>query len=180
TVLTTILTIFAIVPDLGWGPAQAATEPEVPDLCTDDVYLDPDGVPLQDSDGTQLSRHCTWTDEDAPVWADQVCCEFGPDSVSCTPTNTNGECTAIQVKRWCDFAEYDGAQVECLQPFPSACNSGVCGELPVGTQPEEGSAPLCCYPGGCYELEFDEYCGGLFQWCDSPFTNGDGTVGCAD
>ena len=147
TVLTTILTILATMPNLGADPTQTATEPEVPDLCTEDVYLDAEGVPLKDSDGTQLSRYCTWTGDDAPVWADEVCCEFGPDSANCTPTNAAGECMAIQVKHWCDFAELHGTKVECLQPFPSACDSGVCGELPVGAQPVALITPLCCHPG---------------------------------
>ena len=180
TVLTIILNTFAIVPNLWGSPAPAGTEPEVPDLCTENVYLDPDGVPLEDAGGTQLSRYCTWTGDDAPVWADEVCCEFGPDSANCTTTNAIGECMASQVKRWCDFAELHGTKVECLQPFPSACNEpGLCVAPPVGTV-LEGSTPLCCYGGACYELSFGEGCDGHFKYCESPYTNEDGTVGCAD
>lgn len=150
-----------------------------PDLCEENVYLDPDGVPLVDANGTHLSKYCAWTDEDAPVWDDEVCCELGPDSAYCTPTDTKSECQAIQVKRWCDFGEFDGEQVICLQPFPSACSSIECVAPPAGT-PQEYSHPLCCYAGGCYELSFLEDCGGDFQWCHSPYSNEDGTVGCAD
>ena len=175
-VLTTLLSIFAMVPTL-YGDG----DPVPDDLCTEDVYLDPEGVPLVDSDGTTLSRYCVWTGEDAPVWADEVCCEMGPDSANCTTTNALGECSAVQVKRWCDYAEIDGDQVTCLQPFPSACTSGVCADPPLGVQAAPmAHTPLCCYGGTCYELSFDELCGGSFQWCDSPYTNTDGTVGCAD
>ena len=181
TVLTTILTIFATVPNLWTSPVNAATEPEVPDLCTEDVYLDPDGVPIMDSDGITLSRYCVWTGEDAPVWADEVCCEIGPDSAHCTPTDALGECSADQVERWCDHAKLDGEQVVCLQSFPSACTSGVCVEPPLGVQTTPlPSTMLCCYGGACYEIYYDEPCGGSFQWCDSPYTNTDGSVGCAD
>ena len=180
TVLTIILNTFAIVPNLWGAPASAATQPEVLDLCTEVVHLDPDGVPLEDADGTQLSRYCTWTGDDAPVWSEEVCCELGPASASCTPTNTNGECMASQVKRWCDFAEFDGTKVECLQPFPSACNEpGVCKASPVGAE-TEASAILCCLGGACYEVSGYVGCDGYYLQCDSPYTNEDGTVGCDD
>ena len=151
-----------------------------PDLCTEAVYLDADNVPIVDYEGTTLSRYCTWTEKQrAPVWSDEVCCDLGPDSAYCTPTNALGECSPGQAKRWCDYAEHEGSQVTCFQAFPSACDAGLCDALPVGAQPE-ASAPLCCWNGTCFELMFDEFCAGVFFWCDSPYTNADGTVGCAD
>ena len=178
-ILTTVFAIFAAAPNLWTGLPQATADLEVPDLCTEVVYLDLEGAALEDADGTKLSVYCEWTGEDAPVWADEVCCELGPDSAYCTPTGTDGECSPFQAKRWCEFGEFDGEQVNCLQPFPSACNSIECVAPPVGT-PQEGPTPLCCYAGICYELSFDERCGGSYNMCDSPYTNEDGTVGCAD
>lgn len=179
--LVTLLNTFATVPAL-CGDVFLAAEDPVPDLCTENVYLNSEGLPLQDSDGTTLSRYCVWTGEDAPVWADEVCCEIGPDSAYCTPTDALGGCSAAQLMRWCDHAKFDGEQVVCLQSFPSACTSGVCADPPLGVQADPLAAwtPLCCYGGTCYELSFEELCGGSFQWCDSPYTNEDGTVGCAD
>ena len=160
----------------------AIGDPPVLDLCADEVYLDPEGAPLEDADGTRLSVYCDWTGEDAPVWAGEVCCDLGPDSAYCTPTDTNGTCSPLQAKRWCEFGELDGDRVSCLQPFPSACKSGVCAALPLGVQVDpQASTLLCCFAGVCYEIAFQEgSCGGSFQWCDSPYTNEDGTVGCAD
>lgn len=179
-VLTTLLNIFATVPTL-CGDVSLAVEDPVPDLCTEDVYLDPDGVPLEDADGTTLSRYCVWTGEDAPVWADTVCCELGPDSAHCTPTNALGECSAVQVKRWCDHGKSNGKQVVCLQSFPSACRSGVCADPPRDVQvAPQAATSLCCFGGACYEIYDEEPCGGSFQWCNSPYTNSDGSVGCAD
>ncbi|WP_106391113.1 hypothetical protein [Enhygromyxa salina] len=169
------------MPMLWLGPVQAATDPEVPDLCTEDVYLAPNGVPLEDANGTMLSKYCTWTDQDAPAWTGEVCCELGPDSASCTPTNTRGECQTTQVKRRCDYAKSNENQVVCLQPFPSACDSGVCAAPPRRVQVDpQATSLLCCFGGACYEVAFGEDCGGLYQWCESPYTNEDGTVGCAD
>lgn len=154
----------------------------LPDLCAD-VYLDPTGAPLQDADGTTLSRYCEWTGPDAPVWAGAVCCSFGTSSagVSCTaPHETRGTCQWGKLKLWCDYGEADGdGAVTCYQPFESACDDGHCIAPPPGT-PQEGSTPLCCFAGGCYELDFEESCGGDFQWCSSPYTSGDGTIGCSD
>ncbi|MCA8972770.1 MAG: hypothetical protein KDC95_23490 [Planctomycetes bacterium] len=152
----------------------------VPDLCEESVYLDPDGVPLEDANGAKQSRYCVWTSEEhAPVWADEVCCELGPDSAHCTPTNAIGGCQAIQVKRWCDFGKFDGEQVTCLQPFPSACKEIECVAPPIGT-PVEPFAFLCCYGGVCYEIGLGENCGGAISYCESPYSNEDGSVGCAD
>ncbi len=178
--LTTLLNIFTTVPTL-CGDIFVAAEDTVPDLCSEDVYLNPEGIPLEDSDGTTLSRYCVWTGEDAPVWAGEVCCEFGPDSAYCTPTDARGECSTVQVKRWCDHAKFNGEQVVCLQSFPSACRSGACADPPLGVQIDPQTlTPLCCFGGACYEITDEEPCGGSFQWCDSPYTNPDGTVGCAD
>ena len=67
----------------------------------------------------------------------------------------------------------------CYQPFDSACEAGVCVAPPAGTEQAQ-ETPLCCFNGACYELSFEEPCGGDFFHCTSPYTNEDGTVGCAD
>ena len=74
--LTTLLNIFATPNPC--GVELSTTEDPPIDLCTEDVYLDAEGAPLVDADGTTLARYCDWTGEDAPVWADEVCCELGP------------------------------------------------------------------------------------------------------
>ena len=46
----------ALVPNLATA--------SLPDLCSDYVYLDLEGFPLEDADGTQLSIYCDWTGAD--------------------------------------------------------------------------------------------------------------------
>lgn len=161
------------------APAPAAGS--LPDLC-DDVYLDDVGAPATDSKGVALSRFCTWTGPDAPLWADHVCCAIDGASADCTPTDANGRCTA-GMKMWCDYGEDIGGKVTCYQPFPDACDEGFCDTLavPPGTQAEE-MVPLCCYADtdDCYQLAIGAPCGGDFLYCDSPYTTEQGTVGCAD
>lgn len=167
-----VASALALIPSV----ANATT---LPNLC-DDVYLDAAGAPLHDADGTTLSRYCEWTGPDAPVWGNELCCSFGAEGASCTATSVRQRCGWGQLKLWCDYGEMasDGS-VACYQPFESACDAGHCVAPPAGT-PQEGQTPLCCYAGGCYELDFEESCGGDFFFCASPYTAGDGTVGCAD
>jgi hypothetical protein len=150
-----------------------------PDLC-DDVFLDADGDPVTDSVGRTLSRFCKWTGPDVPAWDADVCCTFADDAAHCTRTNTRGSCPTGTAKRYCEHGSLgaDG-RVTCFQPLPDACEAGFCDVAPSGAA-TEASTPLCCYPGGCYELAVVEDCGGIFSFCESPYTNSDGTVGCAD
>lgn len=151
----------------------------LPDLC-DDVYLDADGVPIHDAKGMTFSRYCEWTGPDAPWWGAAVCCSFDAAGAHCTVPDSRGCEGAYEM--WCDHGEQasDGS-VTCYQPFPDICDSGFCLDAPAGA--EQGDAvPVCCIPGdGCYEVDFGDNCpGGYLGWCYSPYTNEDGTVGCAD
>lgn len=158
-------------------PSLASATP--PNLC-DDVYLDAAGVPLHDTAGTTIPRYCEFTGPRAPRWAAPVCCSFGDDDARCTDVSITGGCNDEQVHMWCDYGErFADGSVTCYQPVPSTCEAGFCVEAPGGTA--EGNMPLCCVGGqGCFELLYGEYCGGLITFCDAPFTNEDGTVGCAD
>ena len=150
-----------------------------PDLCND-VYLDADGSPIHDATGMTLSRYCEQTGLRAPKWDRPVCCSFDAGGAHCTEPNAVGECDAGQANMWCDHGERgaDG-QVVCYQPLPSACDFIDCVAPPAGI-PVEGAVPLCCFAGGCYELEFEESCGGHFTMCCAPFSNENGSTGCAD
>jgi hypothetical protein len=150
-----------------------------PDLCGD-VYLDASGDPVTDSVGQTLSRFCKWTGPVVPTWNADVCCTFANNAATCTRTDTRGRCQSGTAKRYCEHGSLgaDG-RVSCFQPFPDACEAGFCDVAPAGAA-MGASVPLCCYAGGCYELDFEEDCFGNFKFCDSPYTNSDGTVGCAD
>ncbi len=151
----------------------------VPNLC-DDVYLDASGQPITDSVGQTLSRYCKWTGPVVPTWNADVCCTFANDAAQCNPTDTRGRCPSGTAKRYCEHGSLgaDG-RVTCFQPFPDACEAGFCDVAPSGAAMKY-QGPLCCYAGGCYELDFEEPCGGNFMYCESPYTNANGTVGCAD
>ena len=151
----------------------------LPDLC-DDIYLDAAGTPIHDAAGVTLSRYCEQTGLRAPKWDRPVCCSFDADGAHCNEPNAVGGCDAGQANMWCDHGERGGdGQVVCYQPLPSACAGGTCVAPPPGT-PLEQATPLCCFPGGCYELDFGDDCEGFFGYCFSPYSNEDGTVGCAD
>ena len=158
-------------------PADAAP----PNLCND-VYLDEDGVPIHDATGVALSRYCEWTGPRAPIWDASVCCTFDAVGANCAPPSSTGGCASTeQTAMWCDYgARQPDGSVTCYQPFPSACDFTDCVDAPPGA-PLEDATPLCCFAWGCFEPEFEEGCGGgLFGYCWAPYTNDDGTVGCAD
>ena len=151
----------------------------LPNLC-DDVYLDEDGVPLHDATGATLSRYCEQTGLRAPMWNKPVCCSFDADGARCVEPDVSGTCDTGEKMLWCDHGERraDG-QVACYQPLPSACEFIDCVAPPPGI-PQEDMTPLCCFAGGCFELDFEEQCGGHFTFCSAPFSNENGSVGCAD
>ena len=165
-----VASLLAVVPT-----STSATS--LPNLC-DDVYLDDDGVPLHHADGTTIARYCELTGPRAPVWAAPVCCSFDAAGADCSATGAKG-CGSGQAEMWCDYGEQasDGS-VGCYQPLPSTCDVGQCVDAPAGTTLEDAVA-LCCFPGmGCYELDYEEFCGGQVTFCNAPYTLQDGTVGC--
>ena len=84
---------------------------------------------------------------------------------------------------WCDHGARNTADgsVACYQPFPDACDLGHCEDAPAGTQTGD-TIGVCCLPGhGCWEIHPLEDCEmGYFSWCDDPYSNEDGSVGCAE
>lgn len=155
------------------SPAPADAAP--PDLC-DELILNATGEVYRDSTGAGISRWCE-PRTDPPTWDAPVCCVV-TDEANCVPTNSRGRCDA-GMAFWCDYGERIGDGVACYQPLPSACDFGGCLEPPAGV-PLEQSTPLCCMAGGCWALDFEEYCGGWFSFCEAPYTKEDGTVGCGD
>lgn len=151
-----------------------------PDLC-DDVYLDATGSPYEDSVGMQLARFCAWTHEDSvSTWSDDVCCTIGT-AASCTPTDVNGRCL-VGAKFWCDYAVLDSGVVTCQQPWPDACAAGFCEVAPPGSTPS-ASEHLCCPEQDvCTIVDPADLgsCWGKYVACKAPFTNTDGSIGCAD
>lgn len=164
---------------LALTPTLASATP--PNLC-DDVYLDADGVPLHDLSGTTFPRYCEFTGPDAPRWSAPVCCSFADDDARCTETDTTGGCAAEQSQMWCDHGERlaDGSVV-CYRPLPSTCDYIRCDPAPPTAELAVEVLPLCCGSNGeCYQLSIGDDCGGHITFCDAPYTNMDGTVGCAD
>lgn len=157
------------------GPSASS----LPNLC-DDVYLDAEGVPIHDVTGVTLARYCEQTDARAPVWDAPVCCSFSDGDAHCTEPDRSGACGSNEKAMWCDHGgrRPDGS-VACLQPLPSACELIDC-IAPPEPATQELKTPLCCFAGGCYELNFEESCNGLFMMCNTPFSNENGSVGCAD
>ena len=155
------------------------SSPSLPNLC-DDVYLDEDGVPIHDRSGQTLARYCEQTGPRAPVWGGAVCCSFVDGTARCGEPDTAGACASTDKAMWCDYGARDtDGSVTCYQPLPSACEFIDCVAPPPST-PLEDATPLCCDTGGCFELEYNQECGWFFTMCLAPFTNEDGTVGCAD
>lgn len=169
----TIIAALALAPDV----ARAG----LPDLC-DDVHLDAAGTPYTDSTGMTLSRFCKWTNElTVTVWAKHVCCSIGTTSATCTPTSASGRCLS-GAKMWCDYATSTGTLVTCQQPWPDACAEGFCSVAAPSSVPMAYVEPLCCNgPDDCYVVAVPSACDpGNFVHCHSPFTNQNGSVGCAD
>jgi hypothetical protein len=159
------------------APARAG----LPDLC-DDYHLSPTGAPYADSTGHKLSRFCSWTNElEVSVWADHVCCSIGTTSATCKPTDANGRCLA-GAKMWCDYATVSGGFVTCQQPWPDACAEGFCSIAAPSSTPQAYVEPLCCEaPDDCYVVAIPSDCDAAkFLHCHSPYTNENGSVGCAD
>ena len=163
-VLSTLLSIFATT---------------VPNLC-DDVFVDALGQPLTDDVGQTLSRYCAWTGPDAPVWDADVCCNIDDDDAACSVPLAVG-CPTGTTRMYCEHGKADAlGGVTCYQPFPSACELGMCVEAP-DQPPPVAAFLLCCGPGGaCQYLPTDQVfdCPGELAWCDYGSMDDNGVVDC--
>ena len=154
-----------------------------PDLCAE-VYLDSDGVPLQDSVGQTLARFCKWTGPDAPLLEADVCCNFDNDYASCWLPSNKDKCPT-RSQRYCKHGEIlSGQGVVCYQSFPSTCDLGHCVDGP-DLPPDVQEDLLCCSPGACQEIApaliWDcEGNGGTISWCADGMSNLDGSITCFD
>ena len=158
------------------GPTGTA----LPNLC-DDVHLDDGGVPLHDATGRTLARYCEQTGPRAPTWGRAVCCSFSDGEARCEEPDSSGACSSSQKDMWCDHgARRADGTVACYQPLPSACEVVDCVAPPPAIPLEAAATPLCCFAGGCFELSYEEHCGGFFTMCLAPYSNENGSVGCAD
>jgi hypothetical protein len=155
-----------------------------PDLC-DDVFLDASGDPVTDLVGQTLSRYCKWTGPDVPTWNADVCCKFANDAASCTRTDTRGSCPTGTSKRYCEHGSLgaDG-RVTCYQPFPDACEAGMCIEAPeIIPEAQMSEFIMCCSGGGaCQYVVFghNSDCQGELAACNYGYLGEDGSVECWD
>lgn len=157
----------------------APTESALPNLC-DDVYLGADGAPLHDSSGVTLARYCQWTGPDAPVLASEICCELDATGAACLLPDDRGRCSSGE-RYWCDFGEANSfGGVICYQPLPDACEAGYCVAPPAVPPVGEPFESMCCFPGGCFPIEFGDDCEGEYVACSWGMSNADGTVECFD
>ena len=166
---TVLLTIFSTSPA------------ELSNLC-DDVYLDEYGVPISDSKGQTLPRFCEWTGPDVPIWDAPACCIFDAGTAYCSTPNALGECDAGD-EMYCEYgAEIAGGGLLCYQPFPSACDAGLCIEAPDGLPPiAVASEIICCSAGGaCQWVEpgHANECPGSLWYCPWGMSTTEGTVEC--
>ncbi|MCA9697766.1 MAG: hypothetical protein KC431_09605 [Myxococcales bacterium] len=153
-----------------------------PNLCAD-VYLDEIGEPIADSWGQMLSRHCQWAGPNAPVLDSDVCCTIDQDGAHCSLPDDSGRC-ALGFKMYCEHGAVSGGGVTCMQPFPSACDHGLCKDS-LNVQPQGVEQLVCCGEQGCEPISgmqalACEAMGAVFFWCDYGVTNTDGTVECFD
>ena len=168
-ILSTLINLFAISPD----------------LC-DVPYLDTTGEPRTDSIGQTLSRYCKWTGPDAPTLDSDVCCSIEGNDAACWMPDERGSCYGGS-KWYCEYGKkWLGGGVECMQPFPSACDLGHCTQVQAPPQPPDVLANLiCCFEGyGCELINPDvfldcEDSGGIASWCDFGVCNEDGSVTCS-
>ena len=151
----------------------------VPNLC-DDVIVDALGQPLTDVVGQTLSRYCAWTGPDAPAWDADVCCTFDDDSAACSVPLATG-CPSGASRMYCKHGKADAlGGVTCYQPFPDACEAGMCVQAPE-LPPPTSALLLCCGPFGiCYEVNSEQAddCAGELAWCDYGSIDGNGVVEC--
>ena len=142
--------------------------PQTPDLC--DV-VDPE---------TGTPTICLGHSPEPPVLDKDLCCA----GESCTLA-FGTTCDADQTRYHCDYGELDALyNATCYFEVPDYCAVFQCetGSNPGYTTGGEAEF-LCCYCGICEELPLHllELCeSDHLYWCESPFTNWDGNVGCAD
>jgi hypothetical protein len=167
-ILTTLLSTFATT---------------APDLC-DDVFLDASGEPVMDLVGQTLSRFCKWSGPDVPVWDANVCCSFANGAAHCIRTDTRGRCSTSTSKRYCEYGELgaDG-RVTCYQPFPDACETGMCIEAPeIIPEAQMSHFIMCCAGGACQYVVAGHFsdCQGDLLACNYGYLDTDGFVECWD
>jgi hypothetical protein len=95
-------------------------------------------------------------------------------------TDQNG-CASGFDKYYCEYGEQILGGFVCYQSFPSACGTGSCS----GVQSAEGGPQedvICCSGGACFPWDDKDHedCGGIYTWCNSGYSNADGTVDCRD
>lgn len=155
---------------------------DVPDLCAE-PWLGPDGAPVHDSTGRYLAQHCEWSGPEVPVWDGLACCELGGTSSSCTAANArDGSCSSGE-PYYCEFGELDASgELACYQPWPSACDAGLCLEAPSEGPIIAAVTPLvlCCDSNGtCVWVGYNSgNCQGEILHCFWGMTMEDGTVEC--
>lgn len=153
-----------------------------PSLC-DTPRLGVDGSPISDSAGRVLARYCQWAGPDVPVWDADVCCELDDDGATCVVPDAVGRCTTGE-SRHCEYGEAIAGGVVCYQPFPSACDMGLCVEAPDDLPPVGQAATLMCCgaSGGCQHVDFVSglACEGEILACNYGVSNEDGTVECLE
>jgi hypothetical protein len=151
-----------------------------PDLC-DQVYLDATGNPITDSVGQTLARYCKWSGPDAPIWRADVCCTIDNDGAACSKPDARSGCPT-GAKRWyCEYGSVDAlGGVTCYQPFPDACEAGMCVKVP-DQPPTVTEFVICCGPGGaCQYVEAveSEQCEYELLSCDYGYMDDNGVVEC--
>lgn len=140
----------------------------VPDLC--DVVNPDTGTPTI----------CQPHGPDPSVLDRDVCCKGD----ECVQQQSGESCSADELLFHCDYGKVDQyGNVTCFFEVPDYCDVHVC---EAGGNPGYSMGPqsdfICCWFGDCYQvpLQYADTCGGDIFWCGSPYTNADGTVGCAD
>lgn len=138
----------------------------------------------EDPSSVRLPDHCAELDAyghpahcepakagDAPWWDGEVCCKADdchePGASGC------GDYESV----YCQFAELEAdGSMTCLYEVPEVCDVYECPPGGGGGEPEA----MCCYENldQCEVLQ--GWCAGDVLWCDAPYTNEDGSVGCAD
>ena len=153
-----------------------------PDLCAEPL-LGPDGLGISDSTGRYLSRYCEWSGPDVPVWDDDLCCTASPSTLTCTASGTRDEACRSGARYYCEYGERTPTgEVVCYQPWPSACDAGLCVDPPADGPPIVAVTPLvlCCYSNGeCVWAGYSSgECEGEILHCFWGMTNEDGTAEC--
>ena len=101
--------------------------------------------------------------------------------VNVTPDSFSDGGRFVEAEAAIDHGERlaDGS-VTCYRPLPSACDYTRCVKAPPDPVATLAELPLCCSNGDCFQLAWGEYCSADITYCNAPYSNTDGSVGCAD